>query len=233
MSDPALNTCDCCAGLDAETPVRVDNPPGLPAVAYRVGVHARFKESMLARLSSAELHALAGLGTRDDSDFTIALCDAVATTLDVLSFYQERIANENFLRTATQRRSILELARLIGYELAPGVAASTWLAFGLQEVPGSPALAAGPVTIPIGTRVQSVPGQDELPQTSKRSRPSRHARNGMPYRCRRRLPGTRNTATSACGWPASAPAFSRATSSSSSARTGSTIRHPSDGTSAC
>ena len=60
--------------------------------------------------------------TRADSDFTIALCDAVATTLDVLSFYQERIANENFLRTATERRSILELARLIGYELAPGVA---------------------------------------------------------------------------------------------------------------
>jgi hypothetical protein len=165
MSDPALNTCACCAGLDAETPVRIDNPPGLPAVTYRVGVHAKFKESMLARLSNAELPALAGLSTREDGDFTIALCDALATTLDVLSFYQERIANENFLRTSTERRSILELARLIGYELAPGVAASTWLAFGLQEVPGSPALAAGPVTIPIGTKVQSVPGPDELPQT--------------------------------------------------------------------
>ncbi|HYN38305.1 MAG TPA: hypothetical protein VES39_03545, partial [Rhodospirillales bacterium] len=62
MSDPALNTCSCCAGLDAETPARIDNPPGQSAVAYRVGVHARFKESMLARLSSAELPALAGLG---------------------------------------------------------------------------------------------------------------------------------------------------------------------------
>ena len=55
MSDPALNACDCCAGLDAETPVQLDNAPGLPAVVYRVGVHARFKEWMLARLSSAEL----------------------------------------------------------------------------------------------------------------------------------------------------------------------------------
>lgn len=165
MSDPALNTCGCCAGLDAETPLRIDNPPGLNAVAYRVGVHARFKESLLARLSSAGLPALANLTTREDGDFTIALCDALATTLDVLAFYQERIANENFLRTATERRSILELARLIGYELAPGVAASTWLAFGLQEVPGSPALVAGPVTIPVGVRVQSVPGPDELPQT--------------------------------------------------------------------
>jgi len=165
MSENTLNTCGCCAGLDAETPLRIDNPPGLAAIAYRVGVHARFKESLLARLSSAGLPALAGLTTRDDNDFTIALCDAVASTLDVLSFYQERIANENFLRTAIERRSILELARLIGYEPAPGVAASTWLAFSLQEVPGSPALAAGPVVIPVGTKVQSVPGQDELPQT--------------------------------------------------------------------
>jgi hypothetical protein len=165
MSDPALDPCGCCAGLDAETPSRIDNAPGLPAVAYRIGTHAKFKESMLARLSSADLPALAGLGARDDADFTVALCDALATTLDVLTFYQERIANENFLRTATERRSILELARLIGYELAPGVAASTWLAFSLQEVPGSPALAAGPVMIPVGTRVQSVPGQDETAQT--------------------------------------------------------------------
>ena len=165
MADPTLNTCGCCAGLDAETPLRIDNPPGLDTINYRVGVHARFKESLLAKLSSAGLPALAGLTTREDNDYTIALCDAVASTLDVLSFYQERIANENFLRTATERRSILELARLIGYELAPGVAASTWLAFSLQEVPGSPALAAGPVTIPVGVKVQSVPGQDELPQT--------------------------------------------------------------------
>ncbi|MFI5017360.1 MAG: hypothetical protein ACHQHK_05385, partial [Dongiales bacterium] len=157
--------CGCCAGLDVETPARIDNPPGQSAIAYRVGVHGQFKESLLARLSSAELLALAGLGARDDGDFTIALCDALATTLDVLAFYQERIANENYLRTATERRSILELARLIGYELAPGVAASTFLAFTLQEVPGSPALAAGPVEIPVGAKVQSVPGPGEQPQT--------------------------------------------------------------------
>lgn len=165
MADSSLDHCGCCAGLDAETPARIDNPPGQSAVAYRVGVHASFRESLLARLSSSGLPALAGLTTRDGGDFTIALCDALATTLDVLSFYQERIANENFLRTATERRSILELARLIGYELAPGVAASTFLAFTLQEVPGSPALAAGPVEIPVGARVQSVPGPGEQPQT--------------------------------------------------------------------
>ncbi|PTR05772.1 putative phage baseplate assembly protein [Nitrosospira sp. Nsp5] len=157
--------CDCCAGTDAETPKRLYNRPGLSEIAYRTGTHHEFKESMLARLSSADLPALAQLTARDDADFGIALCDAAATMLDVLSFYQERIANENFLRTAGERRSILELARLIGYELAPGVAASTHLAFTLQDAPGLPRGVAETVTIPIGSRVQSVPGPDEQPQS--------------------------------------------------------------------
>jgi hypothetical protein len=165
MMTPGQETCGCCAGVDVETPARIDNPPGQRAITFRTGLHATIKEALLARLSSAEWPALAALGTRDDGDFTIALCDALAVTLDILGFYQERIANENFLRTATERRSILELARLIGYELAPGVAAGTHLAFTLQEVPGNPAAAAGPVTIPVGTRAQSVPGQNEQAQS--------------------------------------------------------------------
>src|SRR5262245_19498432 len=96
--------CACCAGLEAETPQRVDNVPGLPAISYRVGRHGEFRASMLARLSSSEHPALETLTTRDADDFSIALCDAAATMLDVLSFYQERIANENYLRTAVERR---------------------------------------------------------------------------------------------------------------------------------
>lgn len=153
--------CGCCAGVDAATPRRVSNPPGLPAVHYRPGRHGDFLESVLARLSSASYPALSALKTREASDFTIALSDALAAHLDVLSFYAERYANEHYLRTATERLSVLEMARLIGYELAPGVAAGTHLAFTLQDLPGA---AAEPITIPVGTRVQSVPGQDEDPQ---------------------------------------------------------------------
>lgn len=158
------HNCDCCAGVGATTPARIDNAPGASQIEYRAGTHALFKQSLLARLSDSQLRALSGLTTRDDDDFSIALCDCLAATLDVLTFYQERIANENYLRTATERRSILELARLIGYELGPGVAASTTLAFFLQQAPGSPHLAPAPVQIPAGTRVQSVPGSDEKPQ---------------------------------------------------------------------
>ena len=70
---------------------------------------------------------LAGLTTRDPSDPSIALLDAWAVVADVLTFYQERIANEGYLPTALERRSLLELSRLIGYRLRPGVSASVRL----------------------------------------------------------------------------------------------------------
>ena len=167
MSDGILDpaACGCCAGTDIETPAPITNAPGLSTIAYRVGTWASFRESILARLSSSDYPPLAALATRDDDDFTIALADAFAVMADVLTFYQERIANEAYLRTATERRSVVELARLIAYEPAPGVAAETWLAFTLEEARGAPAQAGAPVTIPVGTRVQSVPGPDELPQT--------------------------------------------------------------------
>ena len=163
MSRPVepLNDCGGCEGLSVETPAEIVNRPGLAAVAYRVGTHSRFKHSMLARLSGSDLAALASLTTRDDDDFSIALLDAWATVADVLTFYQERIANESYLRTATERFSLLQLARLIGYELRPGVAAGTWLAFTLDDAPG----AAGEAIIDVGVKVSSVPGQGEKPQT--------------------------------------------------------------------
>src|SRR5262245_50377873 len=116
---------------------------------------------MKAQLSSSEFPQLAGLSTRDSSDPSLALLDAWATVADVLTFYQERIANESYLRTATERRSILELARAIGYELRPGVAASTYLAFTLEDAAGAP----GHATLEVGTKVQSLPGPGEKPQT--------------------------------------------------------------------
>ena len=156
--------CGCCEGAD-RLPAARHNPPGEPAIAYRAGTHATFKASLLARLSSTKHPALAALRTRRDDDITVATCDGAAAMLDVLTFYQERYANEFDLRTAVERRAIVELARLIGYQPSPGVAAGTHLMFQLEEAPGAPSLAAEPVEIPAGTRVQSVPGPGEEPQT--------------------------------------------------------------------
>lgn len=154
----ASPNCGCGAGPGPATPRPVENRPGLPALAWRVGTHGWFKAALVAGLTRDP--ALRTLGTRDDGDPTLALLDAWAMTLDVLTFYQERLANEHYLRTAKERRSILELARAIGYELAPGVSASTRLTFHLQTAATAPRA----VTIPAGTKVQSIPGQDEKPQ---------------------------------------------------------------------
>jgi hypothetical protein len=160
----SLNSCGCCEGIGVETPVAIHNRPGLPAIAYQVGTYANFRESLLARLSESRFSVLRQLRSRDNDDFTIALLDAWAVTSDVLTFYQERIANESYLRTATERLSILEQSRLIGYQLSAGLAASTYLAFTMEEAIGAPQQSAQPLQLPVGTRAQSVPGPDEQPQ---------------------------------------------------------------------
>jgi hypothetical protein len=160
MSQNNLNDCGCCQGLARHTPVEIINCPGLAAIAYRVGTHSQFKQSMLTSLSDADKPILQDLKTREDDDFSIALLDAWATVADVLTFYQERIANESYLRTATERFSLAQLANLIGYKLRPGVAASTYLAFTIESAQGAPKQA----TIDIGVKVQTLPGPGELPQ---------------------------------------------------------------------
>ena len=158
--------CGCCAGTSVQTPQQICNPPGLPAIAYRSGTWAGFKESMLSRLSSSDYPALAALKTRDDDDFTIAFLDATATVLDILTFYQERLANESYLRTAVQLQSLVELSRLIGYQPSPGVSAAAYLAFTLKTTPGQPPdPTTAAIKIPAGTQVQSVPVQGQTPQT--------------------------------------------------------------------
>jgi len=169
----AQDACGCCAGVSAQAPALLYNRPGLAAIAYRIGTHSEVLASLQAQLSSQKYPALAKLRTRDSDDFSIALLDAYACMADVLSFYQERLANESYLRTAGERLSLSELARLIGYRLKPGVAAETYLAFTLQEPPPQPASsepkqASGvpdKVTLNIGIKVQSIPGPDEKPQT--------------------------------------------------------------------
>src|SRR5277367_456320 len=158
-------TCGCCAGVTVETPIGISNAQGLSAIAYRVGDWGTVKATALSRLSSSDFPALSGLTTRGDDDFSIALCDAFATMADVVTFYQERIANESYLRTATQFNSTLQLAKLIGYQPAPGVAASAALAFTMQTAPGQPSMSPQPSVVPVGTRAQSNPDPGQTPQT--------------------------------------------------------------------
>ena len=156
----SLNDCQCCEGSGTNLPLEIYNRPGLDAIHYRIGTHASFKQRMISRLTSGDFPQLQYLKTRDDDDFTIALLDAWAMSLDVLTFYQERIANESFLRTATEQRSVYYLANLIGYKPRPGVAASAYVAFEMETAEGAPLK----TDIPTGTKIQSIPGPGEKPQ---------------------------------------------------------------------
>ncbi|GAA0889992.1 putative baseplate assembly protein [Rhodanobacter soli] len=158
------HACACGCGATAGTPLPLYNRPGLASLAYRVGTYADFRATMQDDLTDAALPALAGLRTREADDAAMALLDAWAVGADVLSFYTERIANEGYLRTATERRSVLELARLVDYRLRPGVAASAYLAYTVEK--DSP-----PVTIPAGARAQSVPAPGEQMQTFETAEP--------------------------------------------------------------
>jgi hypothetical protein len=51
----------------------------------------------------------------DPSDFGVALIEAFAYVGDLTNYYIDRIANETYLPTATQRKSIINLASLYGY----------------------------------------------------------------------------------------------------------------------
>lgn len=186
--------CAACRAA-AAPPLPVANRPGLRAIRYRTGTHAEFLSAMIAGLSrdatprhdvippataSPQPHearpALRGLRTRDPDDPTIALLDAFAVTADILTFYTERLANEAYLGTAIERTSLQELGALVAYRLGRGAAAETTLAFSLERPPAplpesmrdpgmAPPVVPTALTLPVGLRVQSVPGPDELPQT--------------------------------------------------------------------
>jgi len=96
---------------------------------------------------------LGQLTSRDLDDPSIAILDSWSLIADVLSFYQERFQNEAYLRTAIERRSIQQLASLVGYNLRPGLSSSVYLAFTVDEN-------ASQVLIPAGTQAKSTPAPD-------------------------------------------------------------------------
>ena len=130
-----------------------DNPAGRSSIHYRRTDYGASLQRMLGRLAPR----VAGLSAQHRDDPTVALLDACAIVTDILSFYQERIANEGYLRTATERFSVVELARHV-YELDCGVAASTEIAFTVEED-------AGEITIASGTRLLSLPLPGAGPET--------------------------------------------------------------------
>src|SRR5713226_2613658 len=62
---------------------------------------------------------------RDEPDLGMMLAELLSAVGDDLSYLQDRIANESNLQTATQRNSVVKLARLVDYEPRPTTSART------------------------------------------------------------------------------------------------------------
>ncbi|WP_409473057.1 putative baseplate assembly protein [Streptomyces sp. HC307] len=153
------DACTCggaCRGGHAErlAPAPLHNPPGRTALDYRVGEYGSFLTALLDRLASPAYPALGGLTVRTPDDPAIGLLDATAVLGDLLTFHSERIADEAYIRTADEHRSLVLLGRLVGHRPRPGAAAATHLAYTLERDPRAETL---PVLIPRGARSHSVP----------------------------------------------------------------------------
>ena len=89
-------------------------------------------------------------------DLGVMLVELFASMGDVLSHYQDRIVAESYLATAHERKSAVDLLRLIGYELDPPRPASVELTLLLADD------APVPTTIPSGATFEA-PGADGEP----------------------------------------------------------------------
>jgi len=144
----------CCKAVPpvVVVPAEPFNSPGLPAIRYRIGNFASFRRAMLNRITKLDrmpgaVNPFANWREGTDGDYQTMFIEIWAYLADILTFYQERIANEAFLPTATQRDSMARLAALVNYRPSPGCGASGLVAFTVEK--------NKTITIPVGFRVGS------------------------------------------------------------------------------
>ncbi|WP_116132700.1 hypothetical protein [Tropicimonas sp. IMCC34043] len=152
MADPRF--CACCTGPVIPAPAVIFNRPGLSQIAYRIGSFATFRQAMLQQIHRSP--ELIGFLTRESDDHGVTLIELCAALGDVLSFYNERIANELYLGQALHKASVEQLVALLGYVPRPSLSATGLLAFEIED---------GKATrLWRGLKVMSVPGPDETAQ---------------------------------------------------------------------
>jgi hypothetical protein len=99
------------------------------------------------------------------NDLGIAVAEMVGYLGDVLCYYTDRALNESFLDTAAERSSVVNLLRLIGYELRPPTSASADLTLYFDLTP------TGIVTIPLGMTFETQIRVDDQPVRFRYNRP--------------------------------------------------------------
>lgn len=96
------------------------DPTNRPRIDYTDKDYDSLRQALLALAAQK----LPDWTDHSDNDPGVVLLDLFAYMGDLILYYQDRIANESFLDTAVERRSVINLLRLIGCELRPPLPAS-------------------------------------------------------------------------------------------------------------
>ena len=145
----------CERDVDCEPPPH-ECPPETP-VDFPVDYTARDFWSLRAALLEFAGQRYPAWQDRLEADVGNMLVEVMSGLGDEFAYIQDRIARETKLETATQRRSVRRMARLVDYDVKDGLAATGWLDVTANMVNG--VLAAG-------TPVQAL--SDGLPRTTGR-----------------------------------------------------------------
>jgi predicted phage baseplate assembly protein len=149
-----MSSTPVCSCEALNHPRSVSNPPGRSSLVYRVGDYVSFRKALLiSRPGEVEL---ANWRPGAKGDLALQMMEWFAYLADILTFYNERIANQDYLRTADLPESVQRLIRVLGYRPRPGIGAIGTLAALLT---GSKA-----VQVPRGFAIQSKPGPGKQPQ---------------------------------------------------------------------
>jgi hypothetical protein len=145
-----MSICPCDQIVTPELVI----PAGLNALPRQIRAFPEIRRALLAAIPQQP--ALRDWRARNSQDLGLMLIDMWAYVSDVLAFYDERIANEEYIRTAVRRPSLRRLVDLLGFVPSPGQAAKVTLA----------ALAEGRtgLTLPAGTGFRSDAFGTEPPQ---------------------------------------------------------------------
>jgi hypothetical protein len=87
-------------------------PSNIPiSIDYTGRDYYSLRDELIARIQDR----IPEWNASDPADFGVALVEAFAYMGDLVSYYIDRVANESFIRTATQRESLLNIALTYGY----------------------------------------------------------------------------------------------------------------------
>jgi hypothetical protein len=126
------------------------NQPGRSQISYRADDYD-FTGVRRALLRPLPGEQAIGAWRPPPGDLGLQVLEWWAYLADVLAFYNERIANESYLGTATRPDTVANLVALLGYRPAPGIAAT-----GNVAALRSAAHPDEPLVIPVGLALSSV-----------------------------------------------------------------------------